>query len=188
MKKIICIMAMAVVIAPSCRKVGQVADVSFSSPYHQTATVPAVPGYDFGSTLPNGGVDVSFPQDTLQTNSQQYFDQYHVSGKNVKSATFSTGEVTMVTATSVDFMDKIEIYVSADGLPEVLVAYQDNIPKGQRTMTLLSSGQNMREYIKHPVVYGRVKAHLNKIPAPGTILNISAEFEMIANAIVNYDK
>lgn len=179
---------MAVVVAPSCRKVRQVADVSFSSPYNQEATVPDVPGYVYGSMLPMGGVDVTFPQYTLETNTQQYFDDYHVSGKNVRSATFETGELKAVSPINVDFMDKVEVYVSADGLPEVLVAYQDNIPKGQRTIPLLSSGANMREYIKHPVVYGRVKTHLNTIPPSGTKINISAEFKVIANPIVNYDK
>lgn len=189
MKKIMCLAAAAVIaLTPSCRKVGQVADVSFSSPYSQDATVPDIPGYAYGDVLPAGGIDVSFPEYTLQTNTQKYFDDYHVSGKNVKSATFQYGTLTLLAGTNFDFLDKIEIYVSAEGLPEVLVAYQYNIPKGQKNVDLQPSGQNMREYIKHPTVNGRIQAHFNTVPAPGTRLNVTSEFNVVANALVNYDK
>jgi len=191
MKKLVYLLAATVMIGtPSCKKIAQIADTTFSAPYSQKVNIPTDPSHPYGEALPAGGIDLLFESVDMPTNSQQYFDEYHVSGKNIKSTSMESGELTIVSGAerNFDYLDKIEVYISAESLPEVLVAYQNNIPKGSNKITLISAGQNLRQYVRKPIVTGRVKAHVNTIPKPGGSLNVNAEFNVIANALVNYDK
>jgi len=83
-----------------------------------------------------------------------------------------------------DFLDTVQLYMSAPMLPEVLMAYQYNIPKGSTTLNLTTITEvDMKSYFLADTMYLRMRTYINAVPASGTQLNIATTFHMIANPL-----
>ncbi len=185
MKKILILVAAAISLS-ACQKVKNLANIGFDIPYSQSETLPNVPGYTYGMQLPAGGVELPFPPATVATNAQHYFDQYHASSKNIVSAalTSMSMQITAPAGQYFDFLDTIELYVSTESQPEVLVAYAYNIPKGQTTLDLTTMpGLNLKNYFVQDSIIVRLNAHINAVPAPGTTVQLSGKFHIVANPL-----
>ena len=83
-----------------------------------------------------------------------------------------------------DFLDSVQVYISAAGQPELLVAYQYSIAKGQTTLNMNPvTDVNLKNYFVQDTIYFRLTTHVNAIPATGTQLNIASSFHVQANLL-----
>lgn len=186
MKKILLGVAVAAVaLNTSCKKVKDLANISVDIPYTQQITVPPVDGYTFGFPLPAGGASLPFPAFAVPTNSKSYLDQYHTSSSKVIKVGVKSLAIEMVSPSTqnFDFIDTVQLYISAPTQPEVLVAYQYNVPHGQTTLTLTTSDVNLKDYFLQDTMYFRTNMHVNAVPAPGAQMNIKTVFNLVANPL-----
>lgn len=170
----------------SCTKIKQLANINLNIPYSAQVTVPTVQGYTTGQKLPPGGLALPFPATGIPTNSQQTLAQYNVSSSKIVSVYLQSLSIQIIAPNNqnFDFLDTIQLYISVPLQPEVLVAYEYNIPKGQNTLTLTPVADvNLKNYFLADTMYFRLYAHINAIPASGTQLNISSNFHLLANPL-----
>lgn len=173
-------------IAAGCKKLKQLANISVTIPYTQQVTVPQIAGDTAGVALPGGGASLPFPAFPVVTNSQQYIAQYKTSTDKIVSFDLSSMQVQILSPAgqNFDFLDSIQIFVSANNQPEVLVAYQYNVPKGAATLNLIATPNvNLKSYFIQDTMYFRIGSHINAVPASGTRLNIVSSFNLVANPL-----
>ena len=185
MKKILFLLAV-IISFTACQKIKNLANIGFDAPFSQTVTVPPVPGYTYGMAIPGGATDLPFPPLAAATNAQQYFDQYHASRKNVVSANLTslTMQITSPAAQTFDFLNSVQLYISTESQPEVLVAFLNNVPKGQKTITLnITPGLNLKDYVDGDSVIIRLDANVNAVPISGTQVLSQGNFHMVANPL-----
>ena len=185
MKKILCLVILATSFT-ACQKIKNLANITFDVPYSQTVTVPSVPGYTYGIALPAGGIGLPFPATTVATNASQYFNQYHASSKNIVSAYLSNLNMQIIAPPNqyFDFLDSIQLFISTETQPEVLVAYQYNISKWMKQISLvIVPNVNLKNYFVQDSITVRLNAHINAIPASGTQVQISGKFSVTANPL-----
>lgn len=169
----------------ACKKVKNLANINFDVPYNQQITVPSS-GYPYGTPLPAGGITLPFPAIPVPTNAQQYVAQYGTSTDkilmvNLKSMTL---DIVSPAGQNFDFLDKVDIYVSAKSQPEVLVASQSNVPKGQTSLHFdASTSVNLKSYFLADTIYFRMNAHINAVPPVGEELKLSTVFHVLANPL-----
>ena len=185
MKKIILLAIAAIVLISACQKIKSIANINFNIPFWQTAEVPAIGGYNYGIPLPAGGAGLPFPPVAVATNAGQLFTQYHAGRKNVVDAHVNNIDLQIVAGDqNFDFLDTIQLFVSTADLPEVLVAYKYNIPKGQKRIDLtIVPGMKLRNYVVEDTVRLRMNAHVNAVPKPGTQVMAEGAFHVTANPL-----
>ena len=184
MKKII-FLAVAVLIATGCNKVKQLANINVDIPYTAQVNVPTVAGDTAGVALPGDGISLPFPIISFATNSQQYLTEYNTSSSKILNVDLQSIALQLLTANqNFDFLDSIQIYLSANAQPEMLVAWEYNVPKGQTQLNLTTNTSvNLKNYFIQDTIYFRLQAHINAIPATGTQLNIASVFHLLANPL-----
>ena len=189
MKKIAgLVLVVMVFILPSCIKINPIAnlDINVNIPYSQQVTVPQVAGDTFGASLPAGSIAISFPSVGFATNSQQYISQYNTSADKIQEVDLDSFAMQILSPSNqnFDFLDSVQLYISAPSQPEVLVAYNYNIAKGKTTLNLNTiTTVNLKNYFIQDTMYLRINTHVNAIPATGTQLNTTTIFHMLANLL-----
>ncbi len=186
MKKIVFLLIAAVIWVSACQKIKSIANINFKIPFSQSVSVPDVAGYPSGAVLPAGGLNLPFPPVTVATNTQQYFDQYHASSKNLIAADLNDADI-MITAPpgqNFNFLDSIQIFVSSETVPEILIAYLFDVPKGVTKINLVVvPGQDLKRYVVKDSITMRLKAHVNALPFAGTELQTEGAFHVTANPL-----
>ena len=185
MKKIAFLAIAALVLLAACQKIKSIANINFNIPFSQTVEVPSIDGFTYGVPLSNGGLSLPFPAVSVATNAGQLFTQYHASSKNVVDAHVNNIDLQITSADqNFDFLDTIQLYISTESLPEILVAYQYNIPKGQTKVNLtIVPGLNLKNYVVQDSVTLRMNAHINALPRPGTQVLAEGSFHVTANPL-----
>jgi len=184
MKKLLFIL-LAVASLSACHKTGNTPQISFDIPYTQTAQIPGVTGYSEGNTIPPGGAQMSFAPVNVFTNAQQFFIQNGIGAKNVAGTYIGSMSVQITTPGFhyFDFLDKFEMYISTPGQPEVMVAYDYNVPYGLKFINLtVVPGLNLKNYIVGDSVTVRLNAYVNYVPTPAQLL-LNGDFQVTANPL-----
>lgn len=187
MKRLIISSSLALLtLLAGCSKLKNLADINVDVPYSTQQTVPPVQGYTQGTALPNGGV--ALPQVTvgLATNSAQTLQQYGTAAHMVQSVTLKSLAITIQSPAgqNFDFLDNIQVYISAAGMPELLAASASNIPKGTTTLDLTTNTDvNLKAYYLMDVVNLRMTGHINAVPPGGEVLNLASVFHITANPL-----
>lgn len=187
MKKILLMCAIAAVgLTTGCDKVKSLANISVDIPYNQQVSIPPVSGYTFGFPLPAGGVGIAIPAVPIVTNSKSYLDQYHTTSAKVINVALKglALELTTPAGQNFDFMDSVQLFISAPAQSEQLVAYQYGIAKGQSTLTLITNTDvNLKDYFLQDTMYFRTYMRVNAVPAPGAQMEIKSIFNLVANPL-----
>ncbi|NDC40402.1 MAG: hypothetical protein EBZ77_02470 [Chitinophagia bacterium] len=185
MKKLLFALMAVVLIAPACKKIKSVTQINTDIPYDQNLALVAVDTSLAGLVLPGGGLGIRFPPTGVPSNAQDFFDQYHTSASQVISAKLKTLNINLVGGrqTNFDFADTIELYLSAKGLPEKLVAYTYHIPKGVQALELTTSEENLKQYFVQDSFFFSEFVHFNAVPYTGSSLNIHSVWNLIANPL-----
>lgn len=101
------------------------------------------------STILGTPFDIITPETT--TNSESEFENNNTNADLVESIKLTTLRLDLQSPESgdFDFLNEIFIYITADGLPEQLIASKTAIPEnGARTLNLDVEGVELREYIQ----------------------------------------
>ena len=170
-----------------CTKIQHLADINVDIPYNQEVSVPQYAGGGGVEGFPiPGGAQLPFPAIPVATNSKAYIAQYGTSAEKVLSVNLKSLELQMLApeGRNFDFLDNVEVYISGQTLPEMLLASDYSIPKGQTTLVLTTGTDvNLKNYFLQDTIYFRMTAHINSVPYSGTRLNIASVFHMLANPL-----
>lgn len=149
--------------------------ITFILPYSATVTIPSTVGVD---------VPVSFPTPDIPTNSQVAFENNDTRSEWITSIGINSleAEITAPVGEDFNFLESIHIYISADGLDELELAYLDPVPDlSVSTLTLTTTEHDFAEHIKQEnfsirteVVVDEVSFFEREIEI-GMIFNVSAK-------------
>jgi hypothetical protein len=108
-----------------------------------------------------GVVGVQLPTPPVETSSTYQFksngaDTKHVQDVKLEALTLS---IKSPASQTFNFLNSIRIFISADGLQEIELAYLDNIPANSlQTISLNTTGAELDEYLKKDKYSLRIKA------------------------------
>ncbi len=169
-----------------CSKLKQIANINVDIPYTAQIAIPPLSVDTAGAALPAGGLSISLPSVSFATNSAQYIAQYHTAANMIINVDLESLSLQLAAPANqnFDFLDSVQLYISADGQPEVMVAWLYSVPKGQSTINLSTNKNvNLKNYFVKTTMTYRLQAHINAVPASSTLLNIGSVFHMLANPL-----
>lgn len=140
MKKLIPLFAFFVATITGCRQFDKL--TQFEMPYTETVVIPASTGINLPFNL--------FSPD-VETNSEATFAINDTRKDLVEEIRLTSLAVEHQSPAGEDFsfLKSVRIYISAEGLTEVQIAWKENIPDTAGTLISLDvSGDDLKEYIK----------------------------------------
>ena len=149
----------------------------FNMSYHSSVTIQKSTGLDLPITV--------FTPD-VETNSESEFAVNDTRKDMVEDITLTGLDMTITSPTSqtFGFLKSIEVFIEADGLPEVQVAYQEEIPEEVgNVLSLETTGQNLKEYIIKDKFNLRVKTVTDEILSHDTDIKIDSRFFVNAKVL-----
>ncbi len=159
----------------SCDKLDDL--TKFDIDFNQEYTIPA------SSII---GTPFEFITPEITTNSQQEFENNNTNADLVESAKLKDVILTIESPTTGDFnfLNEIRIFITADGLDEVLVASKSNIQEdGSRTLELDVEDVELREYILKDSYTLRTESLTDQTIEEDHILNIYTNFRIDAKIL-----
>jgi hypothetical protein len=96
-------------------------------------------------------VPLTFYSPGIKTSSGHSFENNNTKAQLVKEIKLDKLELTIPDPTGMtfSFLKSINIYISGNGLPELLLASQDNVsPDAGKTLTLKTTNEKLDSYIK----------------------------------------
>ncbi|WP_419212818.1 hypothetical protein ACNR9Q_01515 [Maribacter sp. X9] len=129
-----------VILFSSCDKLDEL--TKFDIEYNQRVTIPSSAGVD----LP---FDVFTPE--TETNSESKFEVNDTRKDLIEEIKLTELEMVIISPSDADFsfLNSVEVYISADGLDEILVASLDEVPANAGgTILLNTEDKDLKEYIK----------------------------------------
>lgn len=162
----------------SCNKAKYLADVDLNVdlPYSKQFSTPAVDPNSF----PKNGMAISFPAQSYETNSADVLASHSLTAHKIDRVDLKSFTNKISKSQDFDFVDSIKIYLSADDLPEILIASQNSIPNDSKSLTFECTDINLKEYFLKNKVYIRMLGYLNAPPKATTYTNNFA-FALSAN-------
>ena len=190
MKKLLFLSSIAALtIFIGCKKSKQLTNISEDMPYSADVALPSIPGIDSISPPP-GGMDLSAAPIPLTiaepTYYQQFLTQYGTDSNKVISVTLKQLSLKITTPSSAnfDFVDSVEVYLSAHGQPEILAAYRYNVPRGVDSFDLVpNSGVNLKNYFLQDSIYFRLDGHIVSAVKLNETFHIGSVFHLLANPL-----
>lgn len=168
MKKLVILLAVVITSTMSCKEVNKL--TQFNIDYSNEITIPATLGID----LP---IDVWTPN--IPTNSTSTFESNNTHKDLIQQIILKKMNLTITSpeASTWDFLKKIEIYISADGLEKKKIAWLDDIPQtGVQSIDLSVSSEDLKEYIKKDEFKLETKTVTRQLVSHDTKVNISSTF------------
>jgi hypothetical protein len=147
----------------------------FDIPYTTTFTIPATPLSGLG--LP---IDLATPP--LRNDNEQKYKAYNTASNMLEEVSLKELELTILTPAGEDFsfLEEAEIFIKADGLPEIAIASKNPVPATTDGKLVFDvSGANLKEYIQAQEFTLRVSTVLDEV--------ISADHEIEVRAIFAVD-
>ena len=183
MKKAFLFACVAIAFA-SCDKVKELANINQNLTYSESVTIPELPGGI--DTLPPGGITAYFPGQGVETKSQEYLGQFNTDASLITHVKLT--ELLAVIAQppggNFDFIDSINVYLTADGMEEKLVAYKHGIPKGTSNLSLdCATDINLKEYFLKDMMYLRFGGHFVGVPDSSCKIDLTYTFNLLANPL-----
>lgn len=132
------------------------------------------------------GINTSFavPVPDVKTNSQQSFENNNTNVNKVKDITLNSLDLTITSPSGSTFkpLKSIEIYISADGLGEKLIAYKHDIPVSiGNTLRLEATGEKLDSYVKRENYNLRTVTVLREAIFSDVHIHAEMEFKVTAN-------
>ncbi len=173
-------------VCSGCGKVRQLTNINVDIPYNYQQSVPSIPGDTVTTVLPVGGIPLPFPSVGIATNSQQYIATYGTATNLVLNVYLKSLAIQIQTPPNqnFNFLDYMDVYISSRTQPEVLIASQHAVAKGQSTLNLVpDTTVNLKSYFLEDTIYFRLSAHINAVPPAGEELNMATVLHMLANPL-----
>lgn len=129
----------------------------FDIEYNKSVTISATTGIN---------IPINIPTPPIPTNSESEFEVNNTAKKLVEKINLKTLELTITSPSDSDFsfLRSIEVYLSAEGLPEIKVAWKDDISNDTgKNIKLDTSNEDLKEYILKDEIKLRLKTVTDKI-------------------------
>lgn len=169
-------------------KLINLADITFTQPYSAEVTLPATSTTaDSLAPLPVPGGSAAlpafaytFPVDLAQ----QLKDNNSSLDKLVAVKLDGFTMVPLLPAgRNLDFINSIELKLSAPGMQEISVANKKPFPKGASSVSLDVSDASLKDYFLKDSVTIRILADVNAVPPAGTKIRFDSKFKITANPL-----
>ena len=161
---IICLLALIT----SCDKLDEL--TKFDMEYSQRATIPSSAGID----LP---FDVFTPE--IETNSESTFEVNDTRKDLIEEIKLTELEMVIISPDGADFsfLNSIEVYISADGLEEIKIAYLEEVADDAGSViTLDTSDTDLKEYIKSDEFSLRLNTVTDELMSTDHELEVNSTF------------
>lgn len=176
MKNLIIVLGLILVVSiNSCKEVDKL--THFNMDYNSSVTIPST----IGINLP---FDIYSPD--IKTNSTETFEVNNTNKDLVEEAQLTDLSMTITSPTGNDFsfLKSIEIYLSADGLDEIKVAWNDQINgENKNTISLETSSENLEEYIKKDEIKLKVTTVTDEVILRDYDIDINSNFYIDAKIL-----
>ena len=151
----------------SCNKLDEF--TKFTIAFDQETTIDA--------TIPIPLGILKIPTPNITTNSETTFESENTKKDLVEEATLTKLTLSIITPNGEDFsfLESAKIYITADGLSELMIASNTDIP-AESVVELYSEGQNLVEYIKKDVINLRIETITDEIITQDYTISIHSEF------------
>ncbi len=159
----------------SCKKFDEF--TQFNLTYHSQATIPATVSLNFP-------VDIPLPPVT--TNSEEEFENNNTHKDLVESIKLKDLELKVLDPVDGDFgfLSDIEIYISADDLPEKLLAWKHHIPDSvDGTLQLEVTDDELKDYLTQDRFNLRVKVTVDQLLTQDYEVDIKTVFHVDAKIL-----
>ncbi len=158
-----------------CKKLDKLTE--FDIVYHTEITI-------------NSGIPVDLPFDIptppIETNSEEEFDNNNTHKDLIEEIYLKKMQLTITEPANgtFDFLNSIEIYIVADGLPEKKVAWKNPVPSSVgNTLELETTGDDLQEYIKKDSFRLKTKVVTDQILAQDYHIDIVSVFHVNAKIL-----
>jgi hypothetical protein len=175
MRKLLLI-AFVAVMASSCKK-GELGSVSFNVKQNGTFEIPA-----------NNGIldllEVLTP--AMSSNWNGEFQNNNTNADNLREMKLKAASMTITepAGQTWKFLEKIEVYLKADGLDEVKIAYKENIdPNIGQTLNLDVVDVDLKPYAKKDAIQLRIKTKAREQTSQPTKGTFELTFGVTANVL-----
>lgn len=161
---VICLFALIT----SCDKLDEL--TKFDMEYSQRATIPSSAGID----LP---FDVFTPE--IETNSESTFEVNDTRKDLIEEIKLTELEMVIISPDDADFsfLNSIEVYISADGLEEIKIAYLEEVADDAGSViTLDTSDTDLKEYIKSDEFSLRLNTVTDELMSTDHELEVNSTF------------
>ncbi|SIP94379.1 hypothetical protein [Maribacter ulvicola] len=161
---VICLFALVT----ACDKLDEL--TKFNMEYSQRATIPSSAGID----LP---FDVFTPE--METNSASTFEVNDTRKDLIEEIKLTKLELVIISPDAADFsfLNAIEVYISADGLEEIKIAYLEEVPENAGSViTLDTSDTDLKEYIKKDEFSLRLNTVTDELMSTDHELEVNSTF------------
>lgn len=156
------------VLFTACDKIDEL--TKFDMEYSQRATIPSSTGIN----LP---FDVFTPE--METNSESTFAVNDTRKDLIEEIKLTDLELVIISPEEADFsfLNSIEVYISADGLEEILIANLDEVPEDAgNVITLDTSDTDLKEYIKKDEFSLRLNTVTDELMSTDHELEVNSTF------------
>ncbi|MES2703876.1 MAG: hypothetical protein V4649_14645 [Bacteroidota bacterium] len=186
MKKTLSLLTLIVLLFTNCRKIKEETLLNFDVAFEETVAVPP-PGVQSEGGLPAGGASLDFPSYAIATNIKQKLDQYNTKSEKVTDVKLLLHSIQILRPQYhyFDYLDSVELYISAPNQPEKLIAYRYDVPKGIFTLDFKTvQDVNLKQYLLQDTIYLRMRAHVNAVPPGDEVLRVRSTFQVRANPLL----
>ncbi|MDF4203627.1 hypothetical protein PXD56_11700 [Maribacter sp. SA7] len=152
----------------ACDKLDEL--TKFDMEYSQRATIPSSAGID----LP---FDVFTPE--VETNSESTFEVNDTRKDLIEEIKLTELEMVIISPDGADFsfLNSIEVYISADDLEEIKIAYLEEVPEDAgNVITLDTSDTDLKEYIKKDEFSLRLNTVTDELMSTDHELEVNSTF------------
>jgi hypothetical protein len=125
-----------------------------------------------------GGL-VQTPPQQIETNTSSSLEDQGTKTKWVKTIYLNNmkGTITNPSNEDFNFLDRIEVYVNADGVDEVLMAYNYNVPEDVNTISLTPTDCDLKAFLLKDAIQIRTVATASNSRAVTVKADLSFEVE-----------
>lgn len=168
MKKQILILSCIILSFIGCEKIDEV--TQFDMEFNETVVIPSTIGVNlpFNILTPN-----------IETNSESTFAVNDTRKDLIEEITLKTLNLTLTSPSNADFsfLTSIIVYISAEDLPEIKVAWKDRIPDDiGNVLDLELSDVDLKEYIQKDEFDIRLNTTTNKLLLSDHSINLHSVF------------
>lgn len=161
----------------SCELFDQATKVEFDMEFGSSVKIPSSSGLNLPFDL--------FTPD-ITTNSESTFGIQNTQKELVETVNLTSMVLTITSPSSqrFDFLKEVTLYIDADGLGEVQIAYAENIPDNiGNELELTVAGNNLKDYITKDKFTIRVKTVTDKTVNQEVRIDIDSKFHIIADIL-----
>lgn len=168
------IMIIALLFA-SCEQVDELTE--FDMNYETSFTIPGTIGLD----MP---IDIQTPE--IETNSQQKFSGQDTKKDLIEEIVLNEMELSIQSPSDGDFsfLNELTIYINAEGLEEIKIAWKDSIPDTVGSeLSLETASNDLKQYIFEDAFSLRVKSKTDEVIDQDHEVNVSSVFHVNAKIL-----